>query len=209
MKTFIHGYLRASTKEQDATRAKSVLQDFAGHHGLVVDKFYVENESGAKLNRPVLAELLSNLRKDDIILLEQIDRLSRLKPDEWRELKRTIEQKGAHIVSLDLPTSHMTLTANKSDKFMRGVLDAVNGMLLDILATTARKDYEDRRRRQAEGIAKAKAEGKFTGKRADPETSKKCAFAHELVTVNKKNLAEALIVAGVGRATYYRWKKLL
>ena len=41
---------------------------------------------------------------------------------------------------------------------------AVNGMMLDVLAAVARKDYEDRRRRQAQGQAKAKAEGKYQGR---------------------------------------------
>lgn len=47
------------------------------------------------------------------------------------------------------------------------MLKAVNGMMLDMLAAIARKDYEDRRRRQSEGISKAKAEGKYRGRVAD------------------------------------------
>ncbi len=62
------------------------------------------------------------------------------------------------IVSFDLPTSHMALTNAVSDDFARSMLEAVNGMLPDMLAAIARKDYDDRRRRQAEGISKAKAE---------------------------------------------------
>lgn len=47
------------------------------------------------------------------------------------------------------------------------MIAAVNGMLLDILAVVARKDYEDRRRRQAEGIAKARNDGVYKGRPAD------------------------------------------
>jgi DNA invertase Pin-like site-specific DNA recombinase len=47
------------------------------------------------------------------------------------------------------------------------MLVAINGMLLDMLAAIARKDYEDRRRRQAQGIAKAKAEGLYRGRPED------------------------------------------
>ena len=45
--------------------------------------------------------------------------------------------------------------------FTQALLDAVNRMLLDMLAAVARKDYQDRRRRQAQGIAKAVKEGRL------------------------------------------------
>ncbi len=51
-----------------------------------------------------------------------------------------------------------------SDEFTQRMLTAINSMMLDMLAAVARKDYEDRRRRQAEGIAKAKASGKYKGR---------------------------------------------
>lgn len=49
------------------------------------------------------------------------------------------------------------------------MLDAINGMMLDMLAAFARKDYEDRRRRQAQGIAKAKGDGLYRGRPEDTE----------------------------------------
>jgi len=53
--------------------------------------------------------------------------------------------------------------------FTKGMIAAINGMLLDMLAVVARKDYEDRRRRQAEGIERAKQEGTYKGRQADIE----------------------------------------
>ena len=71
-------------------------------------------------------------------------------------------------MSLDLSTSHEALKPAKGmDDFTKGMIAAVNGMLLDILAVVARKDYEDRRRRQAQGIATAKAEGAYKGRPAN------------------------------------------
>jgi len=70
------------------------------------------------------------------------------------------------VVSLDLPTSWVMAT-NSADEFASRMFEAINGMLLDMLAAVARKDYDDRRRRQAQGIAKMKAEGKATGRRED------------------------------------------
>jgi len=55
---------------------------------------------------------------------------------------------------------------------MSSVLQAINSMMLDMLAAIARKDYEDRRNRQIQGIARAKAEGKYSGRRKDTEKRK-------------------------------------
>ena len=55
MSTFrTYAYLRASTKEQDAGRAKEALVKFANDHNMVISAFFEENESGATLNRPEL-----------------------------------------------------------------------------------------------------------------------------------------------------------
>jgi DNA invertase Pin-like site-specific DNA recombinase len=52
---------------------------------------------------------------------------------------------------------------------MTRLSDAINGMLLDMLAAVARKDYDDRRRRQAQGQARAKSEGRYKGRPEDTE----------------------------------------
>ena len=55
------------------------------------------------------------------------------------------------------------------------MFDAINGMMLDMLAAIARKDYEDRRRRQSDGIAKAMADGLYRGRPEDIERNKSIA----------------------------------
>jgi DNA invertase Pin-like site-specific DNA recombinase len=72
------------------------------------------------------------------------------------------------VVALDLPTSWMMAT-NNADEFTGRMFESINGMLLDMLAAVARKDYDDRRRRQAQGQAKAKAEGRYKGRPEDTE----------------------------------------
>ncbi|EBD5272930.1 resolvase [Salmonella enterica] len=160
-------YCRASTKEQDASRALADLVKFAADNKLTIAKKYIENESGSKLDRPKLFELLEDSEPGEILLVEQVDRLSRLNAEDWAKLRALIASKGVSIVALDLPTSHGI--ASSSDPFTGRMLEAVNGMLLDMLAAIARKDYEDRRRRQSQGIEKAKSEGKYKGRPADEE----------------------------------------
>ena len=69
-------------------------------------------------------------------------------------------------MALDLPTSWQLAAG---DEFTARMFGAINGMLLDMLAAIARKDYEDRRRRQAQGIAKAKAKGAYRGRPEDTD----------------------------------------
>jgi DNA invertase Pin-like site-specific DNA recombinase len=158
-------YLRASTDEQDASRAREQVQAFAAERGLPIVGTYVENESGAKLARPELFRLLAESKPGDVLLVEQVDRLSRLTDSDWQKLRAEIDAKGVRIVALDLPTSWQL--ASTGDEFTRRMFAATNAMLLDMLAAVARKDYEDRRRRQQQGIDKARAEGAYRGRRED------------------------------------------
>lgn len=169
----VRAYLRASTEDQDAQRARQPLAQFAALHGRVVASWYAENESGAKLHRPELFRLLGDCLPGDVLLVEQVDRLSRLSVDDWDTLKDAIKAKGVRVVALDLPTSHGAMRtmpprqAGQEADATELILQAVNAMLLDMLAVMARKDYTDRRRRQSEGIAKAKTQGLYRGRQVD------------------------------------------
>jgi len=199
---FVRAYLRASTKEQDAARAKKDLQAFAKDRGLKVAAWYLENESGASLGRPELFRLLEDCQPGDLLLIEQVDRLSRLNAADWERLKDEIRQRRVRIVALDLPTSHGMATA-KEDDFTARMLEALNGMLLDMLAAIARKDYDDRRRRQAQGIAKAKHEGRYRGRPEDAERNA------AIVKMLKGGQSWSSIVAATGasRSTLARLAK--
>jgi len=193
---FVRAYLRASTSEQDAERAREQLERFASEHGLHIASWYVENESGSKLARPELFRLLKDARPGDVLLVEQVDRLSRLTADDWERLKAELTSRRVRVVALDLPTSWMMATTN-TDAFTVRMFEAVNGMMLDVLAAVARKDYEDRRRRQAEGQAKARAEGRYKGR---PEDTQRNA---SIATMLAKGLSWSQIQAATGcsRAT--------
>jgi DNA invertase Pin-like site-specific DNA recombinase len=155
-------YLRASTNEQDASRARDQIEAFAADRALPIVGTYVENESGAKLARPELFRLITDSKPGDVLLIEQVDRLSRLTDADWRKLRAELDTKQIRVVALDLPTSWQL--AAPADEFTGRMFSAINAMLLDMLAAVARKDYDDRRRRQAQGQAKAKAEGKYRGR---------------------------------------------
>lgn len=162
----VRAYMRASTQDQHAERARGSLEAFARERGLQIVAWYVENESGARLARPEVFRLLSDVHPGDVLLIEQVDRLSRLAAGDWERLKAAIASRRVRIVALDLPTS-WAMAAGTTDAFTDRMYEAINAMLLDMLAAVARKDYDDRRRRQAEGQVRAKAEGRYKGRQED------------------------------------------
>ena len=198
----IYAYLRASTKEQDAKRAKSALESFAINSNQIISSWFIENESGATLKRPELFRLLEIAQNGDILLVEQVDRISRLNSQDWELLKSCISKKGIIIVALDLPTSHQFINS-QGDEFTKRMLSAINGMMLDMLAAVARKDYEDRRRRQSEGIAKAKQEGKYKGRAINPKLHKNIAA---LLQANK-SYSDIVDILGCSRSTIDKIRK--
>lgn len=200
---FVRAYLRASTVEQDASRARADLEAFAKERSLTIAATYIENESGASLQRPELFRLLNDSRPGDILLIEQVDRLSRLTEADWRKLRSELDSRQVRVVALDLPTSWML--ASPSDEFTGRMFAAVNGMMLDVLAAVARKDYEDRRRRQAQGIAKAKSDGKYAGR---PEDTKRNASILALLR-SGQSWNTIIQATGCSRSTLARLSKRL
>lgn len=189
-------YVRASTKEQDAERALDSLRAFAAGLGHSVTE-YIENHTGTKLERPQLNKLLDESKAGDILLVESVDRLSRLTQDDFSTLKQRIKDKGLRLVVQDLPTTHALI--NATDDITNAVLTVVNNMLIDLLATMARLDNEKRKERIKQGQLK---KGYVpTGKKADTAKHKRILELAAQGNMTKDEIAKAV---GVGIATVYR-----
>lgn len=202
-----HLYLRASTKDQDANRAKVALELFAAEKGLSITGIYAENISGTKLNRPELLSLLETARSGEVLLVESVDRLSRLSQADWDTLKSTIKAKGLRLVVADLPTSHMLVEA----KGITGqIMDVINNMLIDLMATMARLDQEKRVERIKQGLENKRAadpEWKPTGKVRNAAT---WAEVQSLMQKHPTMPADKIAkLADCGVATVYRIKRSL
>ena len=186
-------YVRASTKDQNAERALSELISFSKSYDDNHVK-YVEYFSGTKLDRPALTKLLVDANQDDILLVESVDRLSRLSQDDFAILKQRIKDKGLRLVVADLPTTH-TINVGMTGE----ILNVVNNMLIDLLATMAKLDNDKRRERIKQGLAKSGY--KPTGKK--PNTTKHNRI-RELDSQNNMTKDEIAKAVGVGVATVYR-----
>lgn len=192
-------YVRASTKEQDAERALSDLIEFSKSYSTEYVA-YIENESGTKLNRPVLNRLLDEAKPDDILLVESVDRLSRLNQSDFETLKQQVKGKGMRLIVADLPTTHVQMNAN--DSITSSVLELINNMLIDLLATMARLDNEKRKERIIQGLKRSGY--KPTGKKANTAKHTRIKQLLEAGNMTKEEIAKAV---GCGVATVYRVAK--
>jgi len=188
-------YVRASTKEQDAERALDSLRAFAIGLGYSITE-YIENHTGTKLERPQLNKLLDESKDGDILLVESVDRLSRLTQDDFSTLKQRIKDKGLRLVVQDLPTTHALI--NTTDDITNAVLTVVNNMLIDLLATMARLDNQKRKERIKQGLERSgyKPKGKMANE----------AKHARIKELNAKGLTKEEIAKAVncGVATVYR-----
>lgn len=185
-------YVRASTKDQDAERALNDLVTFSkGYSNTHIA--YVENYSGTKLDRPELNRLLDEAEQGDILLVESVDRLSRLSQDDFSTLKQRIKDKGLRLVVADLPTTHA-----QQDGMTGEIMKVINDMLIDLLATMAKLDNDKRRERIKQGLERSGY--KSTGKKANTAKHDK------IKELDQKGLTKEEIakLAECGIATVYR-----
>lgn len=157
-------YLRVSTDEQDLARQAAVEAN-ARQAGYYIAGIYREKASGARVDRPELLRMIADLQQGEVVIAEKMDRLSRLPLPEAEQLIAAIRAKGARLAIPGLvDLSDMALAA---DGIARIVLESTQEMLLKLALQMARDDYETRRDRQQQGIALAKASGKYAGRKPD------------------------------------------
>lgn len=190
-------YVRASTKEQDAERALNDLVKFSKSYSNSYTA-YIENYSGTKLERPQLNILLEEAEQGDVLLVESMDRLSRLTQEEFTVLKQRIRVKGLRLIVADLPTTHSQQLGLTGE-----ILNVINGMLIDLLATMAKLDNDKRRERIKQGLERSGY--KPIGKTADSKKHQRIKELASTGTMTKEEIAKAV---GCGIATVYRVLKL-
>lgn len=156
-------YIRVSTNSQDLVRQRDLMEK-AKAQGYYIAGTYEDQASGANSDRPGLMRMIADLQPGDTVIAEKIDRITRAPIKEAEALIAEIEAKGATLAIPGL----VDLSDIQADSDMaRIVLESTQKMLLKITLQMARDDYETRRQRQAQGIAKAKAKGVYKGRPKD------------------------------------------
>ena len=157
-------YMRVSTEDQDLQRQESILED-ARAAGYYIAGVYREKASGARADRPELLRMIDDLQPGEVVVAERIDRISRLPLAEAEHLVQQIQATGARLAVPGVVD--LSELASTSDGVAKIVLESVQSMLLRLALQMARDDYESRRERQRQGIALAKAGGKYSGRKPD------------------------------------------
>ena len=157
MKSKVMGYARVSSTEQNLDRQILALKQYVSMDHIVTDKM-----SGKNLDRPGYQALKGalGLREGDTLVITSLDRLSRNKEDIKNELK-WLKQNGIRIKVLDLPTTMIAVPDGQE-----WILDMVNNILIEVLASIAEQERATIRKRQREGIEAAKKAGKSLGRPA-------------------------------------------
>ena len=140
------GYIRVSTEEQNTARQEILLRD------LGVDELFIDKASGKNANRPELARMMNYVRRGDTVIVESISRFARNTRD-LLDLVERLTEKQVEFVS----RKEAIDTTTPTGKFM-----------LTVFAAVAELEREYILQRQREGIAIAREQGKYTGRKPLP-----------------------------------------
>lgn len=151
------GYIRVSSKDQNEDRQLNALRELH----IPLKNVFIDKRSGKDFDRPQYKALMRKIKRNDIMYIKSIDRLGRNYTeilDQWRILTK---DKGIDIVVLDMP-----LLDTRRGKDLMGTF--LSDIVLQVLSFVAENERADIRRRQAEGIAAAKARGVRFGRPPTP-----------------------------------------
>ncbi len=190
--TNIYGYVRVSSTDQNEDRQLMALSE----KNIPQRNIYIDKQSGKDFERPQYKRLVKRLKPGDLLYILSIDRLGRNYEEiqwQWRVLTKDI---GIDICVVDMP-----LLDTRNGKDLMGTFIA--DLVLQILSFVAQSERENIKKRQAEGIAAAKAKGVKFGR---PEKSVPDDFPRLIREweKNKLSFSELLKLCNMSEATFYR-----
>lgn len=192
MKNTIYGYIRVSSTDQNEARQLIALQKA----GVPEENIYMDKMSGKDFDRPQYQMLLQNLKPLDLLYILSIDRLGRNYEEIQKQWRIITKEKNVDICVIDMP-----LLDTRQGKDLMGTFIA--DLVLQILSFVAQSERESIKKRQAEGIAAAKAKGILFGR---PKKSVPNNFTTliKLWEEKKLPLTEVLKQCDMSEATFYR-----
>ena len=187
----LYGYIRVSTREQNEDRQILALKDLS----IPEKNLFIDKQSGKDFERPQYRKMVRKLKKDDLLYIKSIDRLGRNYSEILEQWRILTKEKGIDIVVLDMP-----LLDTRRGKDLMGTFIA--DLVLQILSFVAQSERENIRKRQAEGIAAAKARGvKFS--RPPVPLPGNFYEVHRAWRGKKMTLRQAAEACGMPEGTFY------
>lgn len=221
MSNKIYGYARISTMKQNIERQIANIKSKYPDAMIFADEF-----TGTKIERPEFSKLLKIVKSGDVIVFDEVSRMSRNAEDGFR-LYEELYNKGVELIFLKestLNTENFRNTrklASVGEEKMDILIDAMNKVLM-ILAKeqikkafeTAQAEVEFLHQRTSEGVRRAQAEGKRVGRANGTKvtTKKSISMKADIKKLSRdfdgKNTdVEVIKILGLARGTYYKYKK--
>ncbi|WP_419894365.1 recombinase family protein (plasmid) [Ligilactobacillus salivarius] len=184
------GYARVSSKEQHLDRQLAALKD--------VDKLFTDKLSGANTNRPELQKMLAYIREGDIVMVTELDRLGRNNQD-LTQIMNTIQNKGATLDVLNLPS--MTGIADPN------LRQLMTNLIIELYKYQAESERKRIIERQQQGIALAKRQGKYHGRK--PQYAKDDPRLQHAFKLYQAGMSDVDVArnTGIKRTTFIRYRK--
>ena len=195
-KTF--GYVRVSTREQNLARQIDNLKKYVPNERDI----YADKVSGKDLYRPAYQTLRQMVRSGDTLYVHEMARLGRNKEDILQEL-RYYKEKGVIVRILNLPTTLVDYSIYGDNKLQKALMNMVNNILIEVLATMAEAEREDIHKRQREGISAARKRGMKFGR---PEKNFPDTWDDDYRRWKQGEITAVSLYRkyGMGRSTFYR-----
>jgi len=150
------GYIRVSTTEQNVERQLSKMQQLG-----IEERFtFIDKASGKDFNRPQYQIMKNVIREGDLVYIDALDRLGRNYDEIIKEWKYITRERNADIVVLE----NETLFDSRKFKSMGDIGKLMEDQFLSLLSYVADQERKKILKRQSEGIAEAKKQGKHLGR---------------------------------------------
>lgn len=191
MKGNVFGYIRVSSTDQNEDRQRIAMQK----KGIGAKNLYIDKQSGKDFQRPRYRQMVRRLKPGDLLYVLSIDRLGRNYEEIQNQWRILTKEKSVDICVIDMP-----LLDTRRGKDLMGTFIA--DLVLQILSFVAQNERENIRKRQAEGIAAAKARGVKFGRppRPLPENFYEI---HQAWRGKKMTLKQAAQRCGMPVGTFY------
>lgn len=195
MSSITYGYVHVSSEDQNEARQMIAMREFGIEDNLI----FVEKQSGKDFNRPEYKILLRKIKAGDTLVIKSIDRLGRNYDEIIEQWRIITKEKQAAIVVLDMP-----LLDTRQGRDLTGTLIA--DIVLQLLSYVAQTEREFIHRRQAEGIAAARAKGVRFGPKPleKPQEYESLYQSWKAGLISSRDAAKRL---GVSHTTFLRWGK--
>ena len=193
----MYGYARVSSKDQNLDRQLIALRDF----GIDDRDIIREKASGKSLNREAYQTLRNQLlREGDTLVIVSLDRLSRNKLHIKQELEY-YRSRNIRVMILDMPT-----TLCQVNEGQEWIIEMINAILIEVLASMAEQERIRTLNRQAEGILAAQLQGKHLG-RPKMKIPEGWGEIYMLWKSGEITAVEAMKRSGLKKSTFYKLAK--